>query len=150
MWSCQTGSQLLEFIEESFPQISDLPNFIKPEEADEFARGKPGKFPMPQFVPRLTASSGETELALLGDAAHAFPPDVGQGVNSALEDVISLMDILKQGGALPDKGKGGGDEWTEERSSALQAAVEEYNKRRAPAAEAIARIVQVASDSRLL
>ena len=58
-----------------------------PPEADAFARAPPGVFPDPQFVADVAAvgASGGTGIALLGDAAHAFPPDVGQGVNAALE-----------------------------------------------------------------
>ena len=33
-------------------------------------------------------------LLLLGDALHAFPPDLGQGVNSGLEDVVELNNCL--------------------------------------------------------
>lgn len=33
-------------------------------------------------------------VILLGDAAHWFPPDIGQGVNSGLEDVVTLMEVL--------------------------------------------------------
>ncbi|GGA27233.1 hypothetical protein CYANOKiyG1_43400 [Okeania sp. KiyG1] len=32
----------------------------------------------------------------LGDAVHCFPPDIGQGVNSALEDVCILNQALSQ------------------------------------------------------
>ncbi|CAK0827494.1 unnamed protein product, partial [Prorocentrum cordatum] len=31
---------------------------------------------------------------LVGDALHAFPPDLGQGVNSALQDVMVLKEAL--------------------------------------------------------
>ena len=37
-------------------------------------------------------------MVLLGDAAHAFPPDLGQGVNAALQDVLVLHDTLEQCG----------------------------------------------------
>ena len=35
-----------------------------------------------------------TAVILLGDAVHFFPPDIGQGVNSALEDVYLLHETL--------------------------------------------------------
>ena len=34
-------------------------------------------------------------IVLLGDALHAFPPDLGQGVNSGLEDVVLLNEALE-------------------------------------------------------
>jgi FAD-dependent urate hydroxylase len=36
---------------------------------------------------------------LLGDAAHAMSPQLGQGVNMALLDALALRDALRQGGA---------------------------------------------------
>jgi len=33
-------------------------------------------------------------VLLLGDAAHSFPPDIGQGVNAALADVCTLEECL--------------------------------------------------------
>lgn len=45
----------------------------------------------------VNSSEDEREGAqflLLGDAAHAFPPDLGQGVNSGLEDVFVLDQTL--------------------------------------------------------
>jgi 2-octaprenyl-6-methoxyphenol hydroxylase len=47
-----------------------------------------GAFPMMrQSVARLTA----TRLALVGDAAHAFPPIGAQGLNLGLRDVMGLL-----------------------------------------------------------
>lgn len=39
---------------------------------------------------------------LLGDAAHAMSPQLGQGANMALVDAVSLVDALERTGALPD------------------------------------------------
>lgn len=50
--------------------------------------GRPGVFPMVrQVVPRITAA----RLALVGDAAHAFPPIGAQGLNLGLRDVGAIV-----------------------------------------------------------
>ena len=52
--------------------------------------GGRGSFPMVrQTVPRLTGA----RLALVGDAAHAFPPIGAQGLNLGLRDVRALIDV---------------------------------------------------------
>ena len=52
-----------------------------------------GVFPMVrQSVARLTA----TRLALVGDAAHAFPPIGAQGLNLGLRDVEGLLDAARE------------------------------------------------------
>eukprot|EP01038_Epipyxis_sp_PR26KG_P010674 gene10674-14335_t len=38
---------------------------------------------------------GSSAAVLIGDSAHSFPPDLGQGVNSALEDVVYLDRAFK-------------------------------------------------------
>merc|ERR1712048_1172778 len=38
--------------------------------------------------------TGCSGAALLGDALHAFPPDLGIGVNAGLWDVLQLMELL--------------------------------------------------------
>ena len=51
--------------------------------------GRRGLFPMiRQVVPKLTAP----RLALVGDAAHAFPPIGAQGLNLGLRDVEAIVE----------------------------------------------------------
>ena len=62
--------------------------------------GQRGLFPMiRQVVPKLTAP----RLALVGDAAHAFPPIGAQGLNLGLRDVEAIVEAAR-GGA---RGRGG-------------------------------------------
>jgi 2-polyprenyl-6-methoxyphenol hydroxylase-like FAD-dependent oxidoreductase len=39
-------------------------------------------------------------VVLLGDAAHAMTPNLGQGANQALEDAVVLAVVVAAGGAL--------------------------------------------------
>lgn len=59
-------------------------------------------------------------LVLLGDAAHAMPPNLGQGANSALVDAAVLLDELRRAGGVAE---------------ALRA----YESRRRPAVRKVAR-----------
>lgn len=59
-------------------------------------------------------------LALLGDAAHAMAPNLGQGANSALVDAAVLLDELRRG-------------------SDLAAGLDAYQRRRIPAVAHVAR-----------
>ena len=66
--------------------------------------GQRGLFPMiRQIVPKLTAP----RLALVGDAAHAFPPIGAQGLNLGLRDVEAIVEAAVA--ARADGGDIGGD-----------------------------------------
>ena len=131
IWKLKTAAELRSYLGDAFPQIADLDAFLSDEEAENFVDGArpPGRFPPPQFVRRVTGASGGTGVALLGDAIHAFPPDLGQGVNSALDDVGALVSAMEGEGAV------GGDA-----DAKLPAALDRFQRERAPAAEALARI----------
>ena len=61
--------------------------------------GARGVFPMVrQIVTRLVA----TRLALVGDAAHAFPPIGAQGLNLGLRDVKGLVEAAREAAAAGD------------------------------------------------
>ena len=159
IWQIKAADELLAFLGESFPQIDDISALVSTEEAEAFVSSAPGAFPAPQFVRTLATEVGGTGFAILGDAAHAFHPDVGQGVNSALEDVCVLTDALKAGGALtalPSSGRkrlsdaerrcrpSFSAKWGDSaRAAALSDGLKRYQAERAPAAEALARIVRV-------
>ena len=75
--------------------------------------------PLPTFVHGRTV--------LLGDAAHAMTPNLGQGGGQALEDAATLTILLEDVRALPR------DE------TRLVAALAEYDRLRRPRAQAISR-----------
>jgi len=43
----------------------------------------------------MQISSQKRGVALVGDAVHSFPPDIGQGINAGLGDVMALDRALK-------------------------------------------------------
>lgn len=95
IWELKTGEALYNFFEEAFPQLL-IREIISPEEAERFAKSEGGYFPKPQYCNGLQFLVNESGIILLGDTVHCFPPDIGQGVNSALEDVYVLNEALSQ------------------------------------------------------
>jgi len=47
-------------------------------------------------LPRLTWRPGKSRVVLLGDAAHAMPPFLGQGANQAIQDAYCLASEIKK------------------------------------------------------
>ncbi|CAM9387569.1 unnamed protein product, partial [Pylaiella littoralis] len=120
LWDVKTGEEAKTYLAETFPQTC-FADEIDDEELSRFAESEGGRFPDPQYCPGLhwlvkdkggsdtgeAGGSSSSGVALVGDAIHAFPPDLGQGVNSALEDVVVLERALASCGdrvedALPE------------------------------------------------
>ena len=133
IWSLKTGDRLLQFLEREFPQLP-IREIVPLAEADRFAQSAGGAFPVPQFCHGLahlltsqSAGGSSVGILLLGDAVHCFPPDIGQGVNSALEDVVVFDEVLSQS------------------QDDLTQALPLYEQRRSPDTTALVRIAQTAA-----
>jgi kynurenine 3-monooxygenase len=104
VWNLKDGEAIYNFFEKSFPQLP-LNKILSLAEADRFAKSEGGYFPKPQYCSSLqfllrhkpeSKDASAIGVVLLGDTIHCFPPDIGQGVNAALEDVCVLDEALSQ------------------------------------------------------
>ena len=124
------AEEVAHFFKQAFPQLP-LERIISPEEIARFTSSDGGTFPVPQYCSRLYQIWGQpqvnqgTAVILFGDAVHCFPPDIGQGVNSALEDVYLLHEILA------------------ETQDDLSQALPRYESLRQPNIQALIRLVQI-------
>eukprot|EP00913_Durusdinium_trenchii_P028255 g26486.t1 len=128
VWEADTAESFTAYASDQWPHFP-LKSLVSDEEILRFAKNRGGRFPSPQYCPSA-AWTGESGAAiLLGDALHSLPPDIGQGVNSALEDVT----VLEACFASTDRDGNASD------------AVREFETRRMPDVEALIKIVRVAA-----
>lgn len=125
IWALGSAEELLTFLERSFPQL-DIRSLITNDQAKEFLSIDVGWFPVPQYAAHVHMALGSNAMQVLlaGDASHAFPPDLGMGVNSALEDLDHLAQHL---GNVPES---------------LAVACSAYERARLPESAALVRLVQ--------
>jgi kynurenine 3-monooxygenase len=124
IWQLNTPEAVSDYFQQAFPQLP-LEKIISPEEIVRFVASDGGVFPQPQYCGELYKIYGKTAIILLGDACHCFPPDIGQGVNSALEDVYLLQQTLA------------------ETENDLPVALKQYEKLRQDDLKALIRLVQI-------
>jgi len=126
-WKISSSVKVRAHLRKTFPQL-DIDGLLSETEMEEFSSNKPGQFPEPQYSKRihtrLNMGSKAINCLLIGDSAHAFPPDLGLGVNSALEDLYKFNQVL------------------DDSDSDLFAACSLYEKARLPNNRALVRLVQ--------
>ncbi|MEM8917403.1 MAG: NAD(P)/FAD-dependent oxidoreductase [Pseudomonadota bacterium] len=101
LWKIDNPDDLIAYLQNAFPQL-DIAEIVSRKEAEDFVKIEAGRFPAPQHARNIHARLGQgnnvLHCLLIGDAAHAFPPDLGLGVNSALEDLFVLDEIFANAG----------------------------------------------------
>lgn len=100
LWALSNVEDAFKMFEENFPQI-DIRKCITPENMKEFIDCKPTTFGYVSRRNSLVAGIGLERsggVVLLGDAAHSFPPDIGQGVSTGLEDARLFAEVLDKCG----------------------------------------------------
>eukprot|EP01025_Chloroclados_australasicus_P040732 TRINITY_DN4270_c0_g1_i11.p1 TRINITY_DN4270_c0_g1~~TRINITY_DN4270_c0_g1_i11.p1 ORF type:complete len:478 (-),score=41.01 TRINITY_DN4270_c0_g1_i11:348-1739(-) len=95
IWTLKTSEDMLEYLEEQFPQLN-IREEVSVEELDRFAKSEGGRFPTPSYSNGAQLQFGESGVVILGDALHFSPPNLGQGLNSAFEDVLVLQKALDE------------------------------------------------------
>lgn len=92
MESLKTGVELKAFFQKYFPDV--LP--LMPSLEEDFFKNPTGHLYTIHTFPWCV----EGETLLLGDAAHAIVPFLGQGMNACFEDVSVFMDLYDQNPGL--------------------------------------------------
>lgn len=148
VWSIKNGPEMKKYFEKSFPRINWDELITSDAEWDRFAKAKGTAYPMPQYSPASVLVSphcGSPEdpfsvgIVLVGDACHAFPPDIGQGINSGLNDVLALDRCLRGLDVVTAKPLGG--EKARTRPS-LRQALHRYEQNRRPEHRALIRLAR--------
>lgn len=139
IWKLTEGEDVRKYMQNCFPRMQFQPEaeggIISDAEWERFTKAKGLSFPFCQYSPGLVVSSSgdnnegealDCGVVLLGDAAHSFPPDTGQGINAGLSDVVYLDRVLKNDG----------------QSIRLNKALRQYEKKRAPETKALIRLAR--------
>lgn len=96
LWKLENVEDGYKLFEANHPQ-ANIRDYISPEEMQRFVSARPLTFPpisRPKSLVHHIGSSSLGGVACLGDAAHSFPPDLGQGANAAFLDVGTLMQVF--------------------------------------------------------
>lgn len=87
--------------ERNFPAL-DVRKYVSEESMKRYVEVDSPKFGTLRHRNSLTCTSAAGGVVFLGDAAHSFPPDLGLGVNTSLEDAAVFAKVIDEGGSLED------------------------------------------------
>ena len=161
IWDIEDAESMYAALEDALPQ-ADWRALVPAETMARFAASRGGAFPAPTFSDGAGAAIGDggsgggrgTAVLLLGDALHCFPPDLGQGVNAALLDVLGLDAALDAAAAVAAGKEQQGQQQQQQQQRGeeqgegpegvdLAALAAEFQRRQRPQAEALCRLLPV-------
>ena len=126
-----------QYFQKAYPRLNfgKEGEMISDEEWERFAKAEGTRFPFCQFSEGLSVydNTGTCGVALVGDALHAFPPDIGQGVNAGLMDVVCLDRALQGRSAVTGEAASNNE-------PNLRANLERYQRNHAPETAALIRL----------
>jgi 2-polyprenyl-6-methoxyphenol hydroxylase-like FAD-dependent oxidoreductase len=136
VWKLQNASQVKAWFQAAFPRM-DFDSLVDDTEWERFAAASGTKFPYCQHSKGVAVSSpdGQAGVALVGDSAHAFPPDIGQGINAGLMDVIALDRALRGDDIVKGNATG-------RFPASLGQALDRYQRNRVPEHRALIRLAR--------
>eukprot|EP00545_Synedropsis_sp_CCMP1620_P013649 CAMPEP_0119028420 /NCGR_PEP_ID=MMETSP1176-20130426/38846_1 /TAXON_ID=265551 /ORGANISM="Synedropsis recta cf, Strain CCMP1620" /LENGTH=592 /DNA_ID=CAMNT_0006984545 /DNA_START=49 /DNA_END=1827 /DNA_ORIENTATION=+ len=145
VWKLQqeggTGADVKAWFQKAFPRL-DFDSMIQDAEWQRFASAQGTTFPKCQYCTGMQVTSpnnGNTGVVLVGDAIHAFPPDIGQGINAGLADVEALDRALKGKDIVT------GNDSSSAPPATLAEALETYERVRAPEVKSLIRLARFGS-----
>ena len=96
LFQCATAEEVYDKLDAIYPQLQARKR-LEPASVEAWVKGTGSTFPQPCWARRAVRVShrGAAAAAILGDALHTFPPDLGQGANSGLEDVDTLLSAIE-------------------------------------------------------
>lgn len=139
VWKIKSPKEMKIWFRKAFPRLN-LEELISDAEWERFTSAQGTIFPKCQYCPGLQVShpDGNTGVVLVGDAIHAFPPDIGQGINAGLGDVEALDRALKGKDIIS------GAEQSKKPPN-LKEALEEYQRVRGPEIRSLIRLARFGS-----
>lgn len=139
IWKLKSAGEYKEWFIKAFPRLR-LGEMISDSEWDRFYNARGTSFPKCQYCPGMQVShpNGNSGVVLVGDAIHAFPPDIGQGINAGLGDVEALDRALKGNNLITNTPEGAPP-------AKLADALKEYEKVRGPEIRALIRLARFGS-----
>jgi len=140
IWTYNDGDSVRQWFEKAYPRMpfDKDGGMISDDEWDRFAKAEGTRFPPCQYSRGMAIcdDDGTCGVALVGDAIHAFPPDIGQGVNSGLADVVALDRALRGLDTVT------GEEIKSEESPSFKSNLERYQKQHEPEIAALIRLAR--------
>lgn len=106
LFQAKNADDLYDMLDQEFPQLN-VRQCMSVEAATAWSKSKGSIFPTPRWIGKaVKVMNSKIIVAIMGDALHSFPPDLGQGVNSGMADVNAVLDAMdkqRHSDTLPDK-----------------------------------------------